>query len=187
MFPRIGIALFALPVCLAAQAIVEHSLGAATAAATAGAAQRLGNTVGEKVRKIGQEIPALPPKTLKPLSSTMPGTSPASSAAPSAPAPRAAPPAAEESAVALVPLTPAPAAPAAPAPSYEDPAGIQEGMDSAEVLRRFGPPSMKWSSTAGEQTLNYTRSDRGLDVQLREGKVASIRRSSASEGAIILR
>ena len=110
------------------------------------------------------------------------------SAASSASATRATPPAAADGAnPALVPSTPASASPSAPAVSYEDPAGIKEGMDYTEVLRRFGPPSMKMTSADGEQTLCYTRPDHSLDVQLRDGKVAAIRRSSQSADTVILR
>lgn len=188
MFLRIGLICMALPACLAAQAIVEHTLGTAAAAATAGAAQHLGNTIGERIKKIGTALPTPPPRTLKPLTATVPGAIGASAAAPSATAPRATPSAtAEGVTLALVPSTAASASPSAPAVSYEDPAGIQEGMDYAELLRRFGPPSMKYSSTAGGQTLCYTRPDHGLDVQLRDGKVATIHRSGQSADTVVLR
>ncbi|MGD0000857.1 MAG: hypothetical protein ABSE21_12230 [Bryobacteraceae bacterium] len=188
MFLRIGLVSMALSACLAAQGIVEHSLGVATGAAAAGAAQRLGKTVGEKIEKISETLPTPPPRTLKPLTAIVPGASRASTAASSASATRATPPAAAGGATpALVPSTPASASPSAPAISYEDPAGIQEGMDYAQLLQRFGPPSMKYSSTAGEQTLCYTRPDHSLDVQLRDGKVAAIRRSGESSDTVILR
>ncbi len=181
MFLRIGMALLTLSAGLAAQAIVEYSLGTAAAAGAAGAAQQLGKNVAAKMNKVGETLPA-PPRTLKPLSIALPGASPVSASAPSA-----ARPAAEESTAALLPLSPALAAPPAPAVSYEDPAGIQEGMDYTEVVRRFGPPSMKYSSADGQQTLCYTRPDRSLDLQLRDGKVAAIRRSGQSESTVILR
>jgi hypothetical protein len=188
MFLRIGVICMALSACLAAQGIVEHSLGTAAAAATAGAAQRLGKTVGETISKIGDTLPTPPPRTVKPLTEIVPGASRGSAAASSASATRATPPAAADGAtLALVPSTPASASTSTPAVSYEDPAGIQEGMDNAELLRRFGPPSMKYSSTAGEQTLCYTRPDHSLDVQLRDGKVASIRRSAQSADTVVLR
>ena len=188
MFLRIGLVSMALSACLAAQGIVEHSLGVATAAATAGAAQRLGKTVGEKIGKISETMPTPPPRTVRSLTEIVPAANRASAAASSASATRATPPAAADGATpALVPSTPASASPSAPAVSYEDPAGIQEGMENAELLRRFGPPSMKYSSSAGEQTLCYTRPDHGLDVQLRDGKVAAIRRSGQSADTVILR
>jgi hypothetical protein len=83
-------------------------------------------------------------------------------------------------------LTPTTVSPPSLAVSYEDPAGIKEGMDYAEVVRRFGPPSMKMSSSdAGGEAQCYSRSDRDLDVQLRDGKVVSIGRTSASTGTVI--
>jgi hypothetical protein len=188
MFLRIGLISMALSACLAAQTIVEHSLGTAATAATAGATQRLGNSVGDKLKRIGEALPASPSKMVQPLTVKGPAANRASAAASSASATRATPPAAADGAtLALVPSIPASASPSAPAVSYEDPAGIQEGMDYAQILQRFGPPSMKYSSTAGEQTLCYTRPDHSLDVQLRDGKVAGIRRSGESSDTVILR
>jgi hypothetical protein len=182
--------LIALPAGLAAQAIVEYSLGAAAVAGTAAAAQRLGRSAGDKLNRFGKSMPTPGPRTLRPLSESAPGTNPAAASA-SAPASRAAQPAAEQPATAqssTLLLATAPAPPPAAAISYEDPAGIKEGMAYAEVVRRFGPPAMKLSSgTAGEETLCYSRSGRDLDVQLHDGKVASIHAPANSAGTLILR
>ena len=67
-----------------------------------------------------------------------------------------------------------------PEPVYEDPAGIQKGMDSAEVERRFGPPALKLTM-AGEEVYSYTHKGAALDVTMRDGKVAVVRRSDGTE------
>jgi len=183
MFLRLGIVLLALPAGLAAQAIVEYGLGTATVTGMAAAGRRLGQVTADKLSKIHGATPA--PPSLKPLTDSAPGASP-SAAAPSARASSARASAADPAA-ALV-LAPASPAPSAPAVSYEDPAGIKEGMDYAEVVRRFGPPSMKFaSSTAGGETLLYSRAGRDLDFQLRDGKVGAIHRAADSQDTVVLR
>jgi len=59
--------------------------------------------------------------------------------------------------------------------TYEDPAAIKAGMSSAELLTRFGEPSMKVSSSSAEQTLYYARKDgRGqIAVRIVDGQVIS--------------
>ena len=61
-----------------------------------------------------------------------------------------------------------------PAPAFEDPSGIREGMASAEVLRRFGPPALKLTTGEGEENLAYRMKDLRVDVVMREGAVASV-------------
>ena len=63
---------------------------------------------------------------------------------------------------------------AAPAVTYEDPAGIREGMEQAELLRRFGPPAMQITTGAGQESLTYAARDRSVEVEIRNGKVASV-------------
>lgn len=183
MFLRLGIVLLALPAGLAAQAIVEYGLGTATVTGMAAAGQRLGQAAADKISKVHGATPA--PPTLKPLTGSAPDASP-SAAAPSARAGSVRASAADPAAALL--LAPASPAPSAPAVSYEDPAGIKEGMDYAEVVRRFGPPSMKFaSSTAGGETLLYSRAGRDLDFQLRDGKVGVIHHAADSQDTVVLR
>jgi hypothetical protein len=54
-------------------------------------------------------------------------------------------------------------------------------MDYGEVIRRFGPPVLKLTVGPGEETLCYTRKDVGLDVTMRNGKVAAIQKIDRSE------
>ena len=185
MLPRVMMALLALPACLAAQSVAEYSLGMSTALGTAGAASRLGNAAADRLRKQGEGVVKTSPKNLPRAASTSaPGSTPSQTvSASSAPTPR--PAGAEDTVTATPPLTPVPQS--VPAVTYEDPAGIKEGMDSSEVLRRFGPPSMKLASTAGEETLCYSRQASSLDVIVRNGKVDSVRRSAPPQATVVLR
>jgi len=176
MLSRITIALLALPASLAAQTLTEYSLGATTALGTAAATRRLGDAAAERLRKQGGGAV----KSATANASRLPANpSPSSSTA------RPARPAGADEAqtsAAIVAPTPASTPPQVPAVTYEDPAGIKEGMDYAEVLRRFGPPSMKLATTAEEQTLCYSGADGNVDAQLREGKIVSVRRTGSSAG-----
>jgi len=182
MLSRITIALLALPASLAAQTLTEYSLGATTALGTAAATRRLGDAAAERLRKQGGGAV----KSATANASRLPANpSPSSSTAhPAATARPARPAGADEAqtSAAIVAPTPASTPPQVPAVTYEDPAGIKEGMDYAEVLRRFGPPSMKLATTAEEQTLCYSGADGNVDAQLREGKIVSVRRTGSSAG-----
>jgi len=68
-------------------------------------------------------------------------------------------------------------------PAFEDPSGIQEAMGYDEILRRFGPPSAKVTSGAGQETLYYSRKDLSVDVAVRNGKVISVRKSGPAAQA----
>ncbi len=63
-----------------------------------------------------------------------------------------------------------------PAKVYEDAAEIRAGISYAELLRRFGEPSMQISSGGGEQTIYYSQKDgRGqMQVRVSGGQVASV-------------
>ena len=76
----------------------------------------------------------------------------------------------------------APAVPkVVPSVSYEDPAGIQEGMEYDEVMRRFGSPAMKFTSGPGDELLSYANKDQSFDVQMRNGKVTTIQKTGGSD------
>ncbi len=63
----------------------------------------------------------------------------------------------------------------APAIQYADPAGITAGLERAELLRKFGEPSMKTAASDGAETWFYTPPDRdGIVATLRDGKVAAV-------------
>ena len=71
------------------------------------------------------------------------------------------------------------ALPPAPQPlkvAYEAPIGIKTGMDYEEVLRRFGPPPLMLTTAPGSKTLCYG----SVDVEVREGKVVSVRARTSS-------
>ena len=74
-------------------------------------------------------------------------------------------------------------APAAPKPEvvYEDASGIQEGMEAAEVTRRFGPPALSLTTGGEEQLLSYTTKTTAIDVTMRNGKVASLKKLDGSK------
>src|SRR5207244_1071396 len=83
---------------------------------------------------------------------------------------------------AVVRRRPAPAvANAVPSVSYEDPAGVKEGMEYDEVMRRFGPPAMKFTSGPGDELLSYANKDQSFDVQMRNGKVTAIQKTGGSD------
>lgn len=58
---------------------------------------------------------------------------------------------------------------------YEPPSGIREGIEVAELTRRFGPPALKISSGMDQQTYCYVDKDGvNIDVTVKAGKVASV-------------
>jgi hypothetical protein len=67
--------------------------------------------------------------------------------------------------------------------SFEDPSGIQETMAYDEIVRRFGPPSAKVTAGPGQETLYYSRKDLAVAVTLKNGKVASVRKTGPAAQA----
>ena len=65
---------------------------------------------------------------------------------------------------------PAPKATAA----LEDPLEIREGMTSEEVLRRFGPPSLRITDGPDSSSLLYTGKNGRVRVLMQDGKVSSV-------------
>jgi len=57
-------------------------------------------------------------------------------------------------------------------------------MESAEIARRFGPPSLKLATNPGEEMLTYARKDSKVDVTMRNGKAAVVRRSGGATGSL---
>jgi hypothetical protein len=159
-----------LPGLLAAQAITEGILvSAKSAATTAPAADAAGKAIGGVFDKLG--------RALSDATTTQPAAAPAPARSASRPAATRA--AAPKSTVAS--RRPAPAEPTAPAVTYEDPAGIKEGMEYAEVMKRFGPPAMKFTSGMGDELLSYANNTQGFDVKMRNGKVAGIQKIGGSD------
>jgi len=60
-----------------------------------------------------------------------------------------------------------------PAQNWEDPSGIQAGLSYAEVVRRFGPPTMDIMDDAG-RSLSYSGKDGAFQVHVADDKVTSI-------------
>ena len=162
MFSRIAFLVALIPGLLAAQAVTETVIGSAKAAATAApAADAAGKVVGGAFNKLGQMLNG--------------ATAPEEKAVKTAPAPaRSTPRPAARSAA--VQHRQAPPEPPAPAVSYEDPAGIKEGMEYDEVIRRFGSPQLKFTSGPGDEVLSYSNKDQNFDVQMRNGKVTVIQK-----------
>jgi hypothetical protein len=155
MVCRIGTLVLVLPVLVAAQATVEYAGGAAHSVGAAGASKAGGKSIAGALQKLGDKA-----------ESEANSKSPPRTAAPSRPAARATAHAAETS-----------AKPKEPAPTYEDPAGIEAGMDGPTLLKRFGPPVLQLSD-GSEETLSYdTKDGRSVDVKLANGKVTAVRKS----------
>jgi hypothetical protein len=74
------------------------------------------------------------------------------------------------------------AAPAVKLSPPPDPAAVRIGMDSQEVVAKFGPPAMKLSS-ADEETWFYGSGPDAVTLTLREGKVAAVSRPTRTKDA----
>jgi hypothetical protein len=156
---RLAILLAALSSGLAAQAVVEAAAGATRAATTAIPADKAGKSIGSAFDKLGSALQNS--GKAKPTSSSA-----------------AAPPtsATGNAAVKSVPAGPAPK----PDVTFEDPSGIQEGMEYADVMKRFGPPSLLMSGP-DQETLCYSQNDKNVDVTVRNGKVMSVQKAGGHD------
>jgi hypothetical protein len=149
-----------MPAALPGQAMVEYGLGAA-AAGTAGAAnQSAGKGIAGIMSNLG--------KVLDSATKAQPAAA-ATAPAPAAKAPAAAP------------------APPKPAVTYEDPGKITAGLDSAELLQRFGEPAMKVTSGGGRESLTYETKERRWQIEVRDGKVESVEsKRRAKQSAVVI-
>lgn len=173
MVPRIVGLLAILPALLAAQAITESVIGSAkSAATTAPAADAAGKAIGGAFDKIGRILNNPIGNTAGPEQKT---------AKPAQVRPRTASKAAANSGA--VRRRQAASEPPAPTVTYEDPAGIQQGMEYDEVMRRFGPPAMKITSGPGDELLSYVKNGQSFDVQTRSGKVTAIQKAGGADPA----
>ena len=82
---------------------------------------------------------------------------------------------------------PEPAAPPKPAIVYEDAAGIRPGMERAELVRRFGDPAMQITTGPGCESLTYTAKSGPVEVELRDGKVATVRTKEKPKQSAVVR
>jgi len=159
MNARFAILLFAVPGMLAAQAMVENAMGVGRAATSTAPAQNAGKAIGEAFGSLS--------RTLDPAEAKAGGATPAA-ARPAARSAKSTPARPQKAAVEPEPEV-----------TFEDPSGIQEGMEYAEIVRRFGPPSLKLTSGPGEETLSYARNNRNVGVTMHDGKVSSVQKAGA--------
>jgi hypothetical protein len=138
--------LASLPGGLAGQAIVEHAVISGGAAAVAGSAHSAAGTISGVLKKVDGTLDTA-------------GKKRRTAAAP-----------------VLAPTMQEPVDPAKPAKTYEDPVGIKAGIAYAELLRRFGEPSMRITGDSGEQTLYYFQKNGRGETQVRVsgGQVLSV-------------
>jgi len=58
--------------------------------------------------------------------------------------------------------------------AFEDPRRIPAGIEYREMLRRFGPPSMKVTDAPSRTTFSYSRLKTQVQVEVQNGKVVSV-------------
>ncbi len=59
-------------------------------------------------------------------------------------------------------------------PVFEDPRKIPPGIQYAEMVRRFGPPSMKVVDSPARTTFSYSKLKTQVQVEVQNGKVVSV-------------
>ena len=158
---RTALLFLAVPSTLAAQAAVEAAVGASRAVTTTSPAQGVGKGIAGAFDRLNHVLENTGKQTAAPAQTVTPSQSVTRT-----------PAARSQTRTAAV------APPAAPKPevTYEDASGIQEGLDSAALATRFGPPALKLSGS-GQETLCYIAKDgTNLDVTVRNGKVASVQK-----------
>lgn len=60
------------------------------------------------------------------------------------------------------------------APVYEDPQKIPAGLAYGDMVRRFGPPTMKVTDSPGRTTYSYSKLKTQVQVEVQNGKVISV-------------
>jgi hypothetical protein len=156
------------------QTLVEYGLGAA-AAGTAGAAGARGGGISGVFSNLS-----------KTLNTTTDGAAKASTAAPAKGAAPKAKPAPTAQAAPAAQAAQTPAEPPKPAVVYEDPIGIKAGMERTELLSRFGEPAMKIMTGGASESLMYDTKESAVDVEMRAGKVYSVRaKSKAKQQSVV--
>jgi hypothetical protein len=139
----------------AAQAAVEYGLGAGAAATTAAPARNLGNQLGGVWNSLDKAAKSGDSEILAPSakSSTASRRSTASAPAKKKAASQAAPPA---------------------PPAYEDARHIEAGIAYDELVRRFGQPSMAFTTETGARTLSYAAHEGTVHVEVENDKVVKV-------------
>ena len=59
-------------------------------------------------------------------------------------------------------------------PSFEDPRQIPAGIQYNEMVRRFGPPTMRINDGPGRTTYSYSKLKTQVQVEVQNGKVVSV-------------
>lgn len=59
-------------------------------------------------------------------------------------------------------------------PVFEDPKKIPTGIQYVEMVRRFGPPSMKVVDSPARTTFSYSKLKTQVQVEVQNGKVVSV-------------
>ena len=59
-------------------------------------------------------------------------------------------------------------------PVYEDPRRIPRGIEYSEMVRRFGPPTMRVTDSPGRTTYSYSKLKMQVQVEVQNGKVVSV-------------
>ncbi len=76
---------------------------------------------------------------------------------------------------------------AAPAVNYEDPGKIEAGLTYADLIRRFGPPSMQITGEDGARTMTYLGKGAHAELVVKDGKVGSVDIESTRQAAALPR
>lgn len=66
------------------------------------------------------------------------------------------------------------AKPARRVPAYEDPRRIPAGIEYGEMVRRFGPPTMRVTDDPSLTTFSYSKQKTQVQVEVQNGKVVSV-------------
>jgi len=135
---------------LGAQAMVENALGAGRAATTTAPASNIGKAVNGLAGALEGALKGVQGAAANPSGAAASETArPTTAVGTGIPA-------------------------AKPGSNFEDPLQIAAGMTYEEVLRRFGPPRMQFTDGPGTSSLAYSSKDGGVQVAMRDGKVASV-------------
>jgi hypothetical protein len=76
--------------------------------------------------------------------------------------------------------------PPAPATIYEEPSRIRAGLAYADLIRRFGPPTVEMSSGSGGRSLDYTGKGTSVHLELADGKVSTVSAISREPASVVL-
>ena len=146
---------------LTGQVMVEGALAGGISAASSSSARRIGKPVGDIVRSLDRVV--------KPVAAKAPAQSTVSSTE--------MPEVIEEAPRAKL---------AEPVRTYEDPVGIQVGMASDELLRRFGPAQLDMMGPDMGRVLSYRANSGVYQLEVRNNKVNRISIMSRHQTALVL-